>query len=67
MDKFRLTLVALMILAAWEVHSRDAFTTLVTYEAKQRSSADVGDSQYHLLPFRLSGEPQHFLQAPTNN
>lgn len=67
MEKFRLTLVVLMTLVAWQVDSRDAFTTLVTYEAKQRSFADVGDSQYHLLPFRLSGQPQHFLQAPTNN
>lgn len=46
------------------VSTRDPFTTLVNYEHNQRLSAELGDSQYQLLPFRVSGSPQHFIQAP---
>lgn len=46
---------------------RDPFITLVSYENSQRMSAELGDSQYSLLPFRVSGKPQHFIQTPKVN
>ena len=39
----------------------------MTYEAKQRVAAGVADNQYRLLPFRLTGDHQHFIRAPVNN
>jgi hypothetical protein len=67
MQNFRLAILLLTLLSLSQAHGRDPFTTLVGYEAKQRTAAGVGDSQYRLLPFRMTGEAQHFLQAPRTN
>lgn len=55
MQKFPLALLLATLLALSQAYGRDPFATLVTYEAKQRTAAGVGDSQYRLLPFRLTG------------
>ena len=47
--------------------SKDHFKNFVAYEAKQRLSAQLQEDQYHLLPFRIINEPQHFLQMPTDD
>ena len=60
-------LTLLLLVLTCSVSPRDPFVTLVAYENNQRMSAEVGDSQYHLLPFRVSGKPQHFIQAPQAN
>jgi hypothetical protein len=63
LPRFPLLLLAVLTLTT----ARDPFVTLVSYENNQRLSAEVGDAQYHLLPFRVSGKPQHFIQAPQLN
>jgi hypothetical protein len=61
---FRFAEILLLALAVVGTLSRDPFKTLVAYETKQRVSAEVDDTQYHLLPFRITTEAQHFLQMP---
>ena len=65
--KFPLTLLLLTLLLVQGSNSKDAFSTLVNYETKLRKMAGVNESQYHLLPFRLNGDQQHFLQTPTTD
>jgi hypothetical protein len=67
MTFIRLTLPILLLFTALSVSARDPYSTLVAYETKQRTNAELGNSQYHLLPFRLTGTPQHFLETPTFN
>ena len=56
--------VFLLVWIVQIVTASDPFTTLIAYEKNQRISAEVNDTQYHLLPFRVSGISQHFILAP---
>lgn len=68
MDIFRCYLLLLLAFFALEVSGNDPFSTLISYEVKQRTNFGVGDRHYRLLPFRVSGgESQHFLQTPNSN
>ena len=59
------TVTLLLVLISMTEGHRDPFTTLVNYELKQRKTTGVESSKYHLLPLRLTGQQQHFLQTPT--
>ena len=56
--------VFLLVWIVQIVTASDPFTTLIAYEKNQRISAEVNDTQYHLLPFSVSGISQHFILAP---
>lgn len=43
----------------------DPYSTFINYEEKQRISAQLGDGDYHLVPFRLTSQPQHFILSPS--
>lgn len=64
MQKSKLICLLLFVCLASEVCARDPFGILVEHETKQRKMAGLSENEYHLLPFRLSGEKQHFIQAP---
>lgn len=54
-----------MALIVIQVHARgDPLSTLITYEEKQRSLAQLDSNDYSLIPFRLADTPQHFVLAP---
>ena len=53
-----LLLLSLLLVCA---APKDAFTTLVSHEIKQRQMAGLTSDQYHLLPLRINGDQQHFL------
>lgn len=68
MDIFPCSITILIVFCTVGVSTNDPFSTLVSYEAKQREIYGVGDGHYRLLPFRVSGgENQHFLQSPNAN
>lgn len=59
------TLALLLLILVLEINARnDPLSTLITYEEKQRSGADLDSNDYSLIPFRLSNTPQTFLIAP---
>jgi len=59
------TLAPLLLILVLQVDARnDPLSTLVAYEEKQRSGADLDSNDYSLIPFRLSNTPQTFLIAP---
>ena len=62
---FRFEAILLMTLAILASCSKDHFKNFVAYEAKQRLNAQLQEDLYHLLPFRIHNEPQHFLQMPS--
>ena len=64
---FRLEVLLVLALVFLGVCERDPFKTLVAYEAKQRISAGVDENNYHLFPFRISSEPQHFVHIAETN
>jgi len=55
MDKSSLLCLFLLALIVTGVAAKDPFRRLVDHEAKQRQMAGLSESEYHLLPFRLSG------------
>lgn len=59
------TLALLLLILVLKINARnDPLSTLITYEEKQRSAADLDSNDYSLIPFRLSNTPQTFLIAP---
>jgi len=56
--------VFLLFLITQIASQKDPFSILIAYEDNQRISAGVGESHYQLLPFRVSGTSQNFIQAP---
>lgn len=53
----------LLLLLISIVSSAHPFATLIAAEENERTSAEVGNT-YYLLPFRLYGTSQKFIQAP---
>jgi hypothetical protein len=62
------TLAPLLLILVLQVDARnDPLSTLIAYEEKQRSGADLDSNDYSLIPFRLSNTPQTFLIAPNGD
>jgi hypothetical protein len=57
--------VCLLLLLVQGQPRNDPFTTLIAYEEKQRTAAQVDTDDYTLVPFRLASQAQHFVLAPT--
>lgn len=45
----------------------DPFKTLISYEEKQRASAEIDSSDYTLIPFKLADKSEHFVLAPVGD
>lgn len=45
----------------------DPFKTLISYEEKQRALAEIDNSDYTLIPFKLADRSEHFVLAPSGD
>ncbi len=57
-------LVTLLLLNGGHARN-DPLTTLIAYEEKQRTGAQLDSNDYSLVPFRLAHAPQTFIIAPS--
>jgi hypothetical protein len=61
---FVVTVLVTLLLVAGGLARNDPLATLIAYEEKQRTGAQLDSSDYSLVPFRLAHAPQVFILAP---